>query len=89
MDDKSKFCLVNGPIDWSINDILLYNEPFKKENFKITTMRHDEYTEYKMPDHLVKIRFDNIYKSFSECVIYVINDFLSDYQKGHFAVQLQ
>ena len=87
-DEECQFCLVNGPFDWSINDILLYNEPYKLV-FEITTMRHTEFAEYKMSDHLVKIKLDNIYMPFSECVIYVINEFLSDYQKGQFAVQLQ
>ena len=87
-NNKCKFCLVWSPCHTALNDIFLYNIPFNGDTHEIT-IRHDEYGKYKMNDQLINIRFDNAYISSSECVIYTINEILTDYKKGHLLKQLQ
>ena len=87
--ERCWLCLVNGPYDYSINGVLLYNAAFEEDHLNYGTMRHEEFSEYKMGEHLIKINFDNVYLYLSECAIFVINNLLANYKKGHFSEQLK
>ena len=85
-DNKEcKICLINGPGNCSINDVLLYDQIYYEETI---TIRHNEKSTYLMNDHCINISFDNIYLPFSECVIIVLNDLLYDYQSGQMSEKL-
>ena len=83
------FCLAVDSINNAINDALLYKLPFiEYPNNYVGVIRHDEYSDYKIGENSIKIRLDNTFLSTSECSIFVINNFLPDYKKGHFSEQL-
>ena len=87
--EKCWFCLVNGPIDFSINSVLLYDAAFEDDYRNNRFEIDEESSEYKMGEHLIKIKFENVYLFLTECAIFVINNLLPKYKKGHFSEQLK